>query len=289
MKETIKRFLAFLRRNRAYSRLLSFFLSVVLVFYVIPTTIYSKAAELIEDANVTLGAEAYISDNTSAQNTKEIDPIGELFEDVSLREESAKHFRLEDGTYIAAQYNYPVHKLDSNGEWQDIDNALLDSGSEFSNSDARIKFAKKINGSSELFALHDGNTKLTLSLINAVKGTVGEVTNNTDAQTDTELQKMMNLEKLSSRVIYRDILDGVDLEYVAYSHNVKENIIVKERMDSYIYSFELKLNGLTPILTENGDIELINDKTEALMYFIPAPWCSILMGTMLPQICRAIL
>ena len=251
------------------TKLLSFTLSLILVFYVIPSTIYTKAAELFD------GSDEPISEvdasSSSAGSASASQPTGVLFEDVSLREESVKHFHLEDGTYLAAQYNYPIHTKDSSGEWQDIDNALSESGSEFINSNARIKFAKKINGSSELFALHDGNTKLTLTLIDARKGVVGEVTNNSDAEADTKLQKMMNLEKLSASVIYRDILDGVDLEYVAYSMNVKENIIVKEKKDSYAYSFEFKLNGLTPTLTENGDIEIKEDGSDEIKYLIPAP------------------
>ena len=186
-----------------------------------------------------------------------------------FREESVKHFRLSDGSYIAAQYNSPVHTLDENGVWQDIDNSLSKSGSEFSNPTARIKFAKKITGNSTLFSLHDGNDKITLSLIGANKGTVGTVTNGSDAEEDTELQKMMNLEKLSSSIVYKDILDGVDLEYVAHSNNVKENIIVKTKRDSYSFSFEFKLNGLTPTLTSSGDIEICNDGGE-IKYLIPA-------------------
>ena len=268
MKERVKSILKFIRRERTLTKILSFALCLVMVFYVIPSTIYTKAAELLENED---GAEAAPLTNIDSEQSEVETNNGVLFEDVSLREESAKHFHLEDGRYVAAQYNYPVHILDQNGEWQDIDNALVESGSEFTNSNARIKFAKKINGSSELFALHDGNTKLTLTLIDAVKGTVGEITNLTDTESDTELQKMMNLEKLSASVIYRDILDGVDLEYVAYSMNVKENIIVKEKKESYSYSFELKLNGLTPTLTESGDIEIRSDGTNGLTYIIPAP------------------
>ena len=267
MKEKMRSFFRFIRRNSVMTKLLSFALCIVMVFYVIPSTIYTKAAELLDSEETAVNSDIPTASGVGAGESQ---PTGVLFEDVSLREESVKHFHLEDGTYLAAQYNYPVHTKDTNGEWQDIDNSLSDSGSEFSNSNARIKFVKKINGSSELFALHDGNTKLTMSLLGAKNGTVGEVTNGQDAEADTKLQKMMNLEKLSSKVIYRDVLDGVDLEYVAYSMNVKENIIVKERKDSYSYSFELKLNGLTPTLAESGDIE-IRDGEGAVKYVIPAP------------------
>lgn len=271
MKEKIKSTLKFMRRNRTFTKLLSFILSVVMVFYVIPSTIYAKAAELIDGMQASDSAAVGDIDSDSFNSESNTQFKGVLFEDVTLREESVKHFHLEDGNYVAAQYNYPIHTLDSNGEWQDIDNALSDMGNEFSNSNARIKFAKKINGSSELFALHDGNTKLTLTLLNANKGTVGEITNATDTGGDTELQKMMNLEKLSASIIYRDILDGVDLEYVAYSMNVKENIIVKEKKSTYSYSFELKLNGLTAIITDSGNIEIRSDDSNELMYVIPAP------------------
>ena len=48
---------------------------------------------------------------------------------------------------------------------------------------------------------------------------------------------MMTLDRLSSEITYAGILDGVDLQYVAESVHVKENIIVKKLKDSYSYSF----------------------------------------------------
>ena len=271
MKKRMIALASFLRRNKVFTKSLSLVLSLVLIFYVIPSTIYIKAAEALDN----IGNDAADATDVSVgiDNSINTDSVldGILFEATELREENVKHFRLSDGNYIAAQYNYPVHYSDENGEWQDIDNTLHDSGAEFSSSDARIKFAKKITGNSSLFTLHDGSSKITLSLIGAEKGTVGEVRNSEDAKTDTELQKMMHLEKLSASVIYRDILDGVDIEYVAHSKNIKENIIVKKKQDSYSYLFELKLNGLTPTLTESGDIELSDDTTGEIKYTIPAP------------------
>ena len=272
MKERIVNIIKFLKRNKAFTKTLSMFLSIILVFYVIPSTIYAEAAEFIED--ITKNAEE-IDLETVAKEA--------VFEDKSLREESVKYFRLSDGSYVAAQYNYPVHSLDENGKWQDINNTLFKNGSEYSNENARIKFAKKINGSSILFALHDGNAKITLNLIGAQKGTKGEVVNGNDAAEETELQKMMNLENISASIIYKDIIDGVDVEYVAYSNNIKENIIVKEKKNNYSYSFELKLNGLSPILRDNGDIELVDDDTQKIAYIIPSPTVFDASGEFAPR------
>ncbi|MBR2971776.1 MAG: hypothetical protein IKC61_02475 [Clostridia bacterium] len=276
MKQRIHLAMSYLRRNRIATRLLSAALSFVLLFYVIPSTIYAEIAEAFDQTdseNYAINNETAINDlyneeyKVTAENV--LDEI--IYEATELREENVKHFRLSDGSYLAAQYNSPVHVLDEYGQWQDIDNSLSESGGEYSNASASVKFAKKITGNHTLFTLHDGDTKITLSLIDAVKGTVGSVKNNSDAEETTKLQKMINLEKLSSSIMYKDILDGTDLEYVVYSKNVKENIIVKEKKDSYSYTFDLKLNGLTPALTESGDILLTDDLTGEVKYTIPAP------------------
>ena len=80
-----------------------------------------------------------------------------MYEILGRREENVKHFRLGDGSFVALQYDAPVHYLDADGAWQEIDNRLAEDGSEYATSDARIKFAKKITGNETLFTLHDGN------------------------------------------------------------------------------------------------------------------------------------
>ena len=82
--------------------------------------------------------------------------------------------------------------------------------------------------------LHDGNRKITMSLNDAIKKTTGVVTNHTtefDSEA-TQLQKLMTLDNLSSEILYADILDGVDLQYVVEPLNVKENIIEKKRKNT---------------------------------------------------------
>ena len=79
----------------------------------------------------------------------------------------------------------------------------------------------------------------------------------------------MTLENLNSTIIYRDVLSGVDVEYVLTANDIKENIIVKEKAEEYTYSFTLKLNNLTATLTESGDVLIMNG--EQVAYEIPAP------------------
>ena len=239
---------------------LSVILSILMVIYLLPLTIF---ADSFRDHQ-----------KQQSQNEEEILTINsDVFELKELREESVKYFRLKDGTVAAVQYDMPVHTLDEAGEWQDIDNTLASSGSEYSTSNARVKFAKKTTGNNVLMTLHVGYYKLTMSLDGAKKKVTGNVTNfvsEFDADTP-KIQKMTTLDGLSASILYENILDNIDLEYIAVSNNIKENIIVKSRADAYTYTFTLKLNNLTAVL-ENNEIVLSDAKTGETVYVIPAPY-----------------
>ena len=250
--------------KRIALRMLSIVISFLMIFYLLPMSVYADFIDQIGSSSET--------EETDTTDTEE-DLLKDIFEVTDRREESVKHFRLEDGSYVAVQYDVPVHYLDESGEWRDIDNTLSASGNEYSTSNAKIKFAKKITGNETLFTLHDGNRKITMSLDGALKKTAGQVTNTSTEfdESATKLQKMMTLDKLSSRILYADILDGVDLEYVVESLNIKENIFVKEKKDSYSYTFTIKLNNLEAELNDDGSVSIYDPDSEEIVYTIPAP------------------
>ncbi len=247
-------------------RLVSLLLSLALIIVGLPLTVFAEGiSELVENASS-------VDKNAESSDQEVADILTDSFEVTELREETVKHFRTEDGSYVAAQYDMPVHYLDDNGKWQDIDNTLSESGSEYSTRDAKVKFAKKITGNESLFTLHDGNGKITMSLDGAIKKTQGVVVANESANDSmTKLQKMMALDKLSGTIVYADILPGVDLEYVVQPYQVKENIIVKETQDEYVYSFTIKLNNLDAVLNEDGSVSIVDPDTDEIVYGIPAP------------------
>ena len=236
-------------------RSIAAFLTLVMVFNLLPLSAFAQGSSLAP----------------SADNSYE--RLGDMFEVESLREESVKHFRLEDGSYIAAQYKGPVHYLDENGLWQDIDNSLSLDGNEYSTSNAKIKFAKKITGNESLFTIHEDNYKLTMSLNNAIKKTVGSVVDDhaTDLDNATDLQKMMTLGNITSEIIYEDILSGVDLQYIIEFGSIKENIIVKQQQSVYNYTFTIKLNNLQAALNDKGGVSIYDPNTDEVQYLIPAP------------------
>ena len=239
MKKKIGKAMSFLSRRRIATKVLSMTLSLVLLFYVIPTVIYAEISDAFSsdgragDTGASVGVAA-------ADGSDKLNEDHPLYEVNELREENVKHFRLADGSYVAAQYASVVHYLDEAGVWQDIDNTLSYDGSEsFLTKDARIKFSKKINGSGKLLSLKNGDYQIDIGVVNGISGSIGESFSFADSETATELQKMLNLEKLSSMVRYPAIFSGADMEFLTHSNSIFKKITVNERSDSYAYSFEI--------------------------------------------------
>lgn len=92
---------------KQFKRIIALLLSITLLGQMIP--VEATAASTAEDQNATLPGEA----STVV--------LGEVSQS---REESVKHFRMGDGSYIAVDYGMPVHYADD-GIWVDIDNTLI--------------------------------------------------------------------------------------------------------------------------------------------------------------------
>ncbi len=86
----------------------------LMVFYVLPVNCLSDIVSALS------GEETEITENeTMSSLDKEVYVLGE---DISKREESVKHFRMSDGSFVAVQYAENVHYLDSDGTYAEYDN-----------------------------------------------------------------------------------------------------------------------------------------------------------------------
>lgn len=105
--------------------------------------------------------------------------------------------------------------------------------------------------------IKDDNYKINFGLIgaNGVKGITVTNPQGVDSST-TKLEQLTIVKKNVSSVIYEDILTDVDLQYVVIGNDVKENIIVKSKSESYSYTFSLKLNKLYAEMQEDGTVGL---------------------------------
>ena len=118
-------------KKSLWTRLLSLLLAVVLCVELLPAV--GSAVSPSEDLEHTV------------EGTVE-EPAEVAFEEASLRGERVKHFRMGDGSYVAVQYDVPVHHQDADGRWQDIDNTLEPVGQTYAVEDGSVAFAASLNG-----------------------------------------------------------------------------------------------------------------------------------------------
>ncbi|MBQ2445135.1 MAG: hypothetical protein II272_01710, partial [Oscillospiraceae bacterium] len=106
--------------KKLFCKLLSILLVATLLVQLVPASVFAVEEE--PSAQSTSREEMTTDHLTEGEENTESGTIPSiLFEEESLREESVKHFRMDDGSYIAVQYGTPVH-YEENGQWVEYDN-----------------------------------------------------------------------------------------------------------------------------------------------------------------------
>lgn len=207
-----------------------------------------------------------------------------IIEDESQREESVKHFLMPDGSYKAVVYTQPVHRMDANGVWQDIDNRMDESTVKnkqaYVTSDGRTVFSKKISSKdATVFELTENGYSIKVSFANdGIKNTTAKLSNHAEkykptGADDIETQyKKLNMIDNNTTIAYRNLLKGMTLEYVLSGNDVKENIVIKRKADDYTYAFIYELENLFAELNEDGSIALFDENSGDFVCEIPAPY-----------------
>ena len=297
-------------------RAFTLFLAIWILVGMIPSTALSLGTESSSD-NTDVNSDPIVNSSsdsgTAAVTTAYIDTSVEVIpnedyneseivtvrEDESLREENVKHFDIGGGVYRAVSYSYPVHRKDSEGKWQDIDNTLTlqtaDKKSSYKTADLRLEFAQAFSKNEKIFTLSENGYSLSMTLTaednnnNLVQRAIGSSNNNITAKSasvenhkvrsktflgeDVE-EQIENAVKIDNktRVKYEDVSENVDIEYIIEYNDIKENIIVNAVCDSYVYTFSLETEGLVAAMGEDGAVYLSDDETKELIYIIPAPY-----------------
>lgn len=266
-----------MKNKRKLKKLILFLVTLFISSQLFSLTINAVSSDVPEDYVPSTETTEDSSEAFSIEAKDEIllkQELGELtFEIESMREENVKHLRLEDGTYQAVVYGDSVHRKSSRGTWEEIDNSLYEINGAISTSDSRVKFANQTSALGSLFMLQEGKYKVAFGLKNAKESTAIAVTNaKTEADINTtKLQRLTTVEKITSSIIYENIIDNTDIEYFLVSNSIKENIIVKKPSRVYDYTFTLSLDGLVAEL-DGGDIILSDADTRVVVYHIPAPY-----------------
>lgn len=256
-------------------------MAAVLAIQVIPFSAMAVGDEI----NDTIDHEAII-DKLHTDEAENAEAQAIVAEETGMRSENEKHYRLEDGSYVAAQYPTAVHYKDENGNWVDIDNTLSFEESKsdedfdgYTNSENSFSVKLANDAKDQLFRLNDGESSVSMKLSeSAVQSSEISVENaDSTAAVQSELtieeqnEAAMSLDALTSKAEYVDVMPGVDLEYTVMPDGVKEYIVVNEKLSDYEFSFELALGDM--YLRENDDnsISIMTAGGEE-KYIIPAPY-----------------
>ena len=250
----------------------SLLLVVCMLLSILPGHAFVAAAEADVTAPENLTSEAQPAPNEAVATVVE--------EDTSLRGEYEKHFLMSDGSYQAALYNEPVHKLEA-GKWVEIDNTLTlrtvaDGTAQYktANGLADVSFSQSFGD--RLVTLRQDDYSVSWGVqafsdklsANASAGLVrpvqAEVGTSELSALSAEEQKTL-ASKASSTLRYRNALrQNVDLEYVVLPSRVKENIILQSPQDISYYVVTLYTENLSARLLENREIEFYNDGEEVI-------------------------
>jgi len=255
--------------SKTLRSILSVFIAVALVLTAIPFTAIAEAIDISD-----VKAEVETVDNSADSNVKEQSKtapsiLGEL---VDKRESNVKHFKMSDGTITAAVYPYDVHFENADGKFLDIDNSLssendgTDDVFSNKNNETFVKFMKKSNPN-KLYTINKGDHKIKVSIdgVSKVEAVLQE--NNKNTVTDEKY----TLKNIGSKISYADILNNTDIEYTLISTEIKENIILKEKVDfnSLIYTYHLS-ESINAVQKDSKNITLY-DKDGNFVFNISAP------------------
>lgn len=228
-----------------------------------------------------------------------------------LRNEYEKHFVCEDGSFVVATYNDPVHYKE-NGQWKEIDNSLKLTTDTKSSSKKSMYTPKsgivdveipqsfsngqKVSATNKGYTIsfvanHDktihknkptaivkdvedlASSKIADESVVAQKSVETTATFSTESDITTFNNDVMAVDNQSGAVVYENVFGNDDLEYIVTTNSIKENIVVNEKQNSYTYSFDMDFGELTPIVNEDNSIRVVNpEDTEETIFYIEAPY-----------------
>ncbi len=197
---------------------------------------------------------------------------GAMREIVKERKHNAKVYACGNGTKKAVFCNRPIHYYNLDEEaFIEIDNRLTDTGDglETCANTFRTRFEKRAK-SGKIFELTKYKHKVGLFSREAATqgGCMLEACGCGDAHDWTK-----------SKVVLKNVKNNVDIEYTVDTDRVKEDIIVRDKAESYEFNFDLSIENLFVESAADGSrLELKSEQTGVTQFYIPAPFMTDAAG-----------
>ncbi|MCR3906244.1 MAG: DNRLRE domain-containing protein [Tenericutes bacterium] len=255
-----KQILIFVRLLDASKKILVFLALLGQISSLVPwNALHAISTDIVEPIDVQDTLKDYPATIDPNFDYSEIKLLGEVN---SLRTNNTKTFQRVDGSYVVSIYNDAVH-YDENGTFESIDNSLgYESKSDLYTNKAnafKIKLPKKLDENKRI-KLELDKYSVDWRVISINKSSIDIEKN------DAKSNNLKELTDISQKVTYRNIMTGVDLEYIVNGTNVKENIILEKYINNFSISFEYSLKNLT-LVQENDQVIFINDNGDEIFNF----------------------
>ncbi len=171
-----------------------------------------------------------------------------MIELIDKRKPNEKHFLKDNGNIEVQLFREKVHYL-KNGKYEEISNELKETNNSFENeeNDYKVIFNKTNSG------------------IKYVKGDYYlEIIPKCTHIKEYEIEKNT---KNISKILYKNIFANIDLEYVLSFSGVKENLIVKDKIENEKVEYEIKSN--LEINVENNSLFCKNERETVFTFIVP--------------------
>ncbi len=172
-----------------------------------------------------------------------------LYEDTEKRGVNTKHFRLQNGNFMAVMYDRPVHKLDQRtGKYVDIVSEVNETETEYETIMDRFKVRMPKSAGNDKFIIveKDGREvgwKLIPRSSSRQKKSVAMFARKPKRDSfDVCNRHSVKYEKADT---------NTDLQYDISDNGVKESIVLAKNPNCNTFTFKLKLKGLVPMLSED--------------------------------------
>ena len=187
----------------------------------------------------------------------------------TMRGENEKVFRMSDGTLQAVVYDYPIHYQDDNGKWKNIDNTLKTKDDEYVTKHSKydISLSKKYE-TGKTVEISDENYDVSWGFVDTNKANAKK--EEKDTKTLKGDKKYTTLPNTSSETVYKNIYDGVDVEYILKGNEIKENLILNSKDVQNEFEIEYRFKKLIAVQKDDKTIQLKNNKKK-VVYTIKAP------------------
>ncbi len=233
-------FLALARLNWRMRKFFAILGIIAILGSLLPNIPKTYAYSIPEDESIQETTDT-IQYPTTTDEDFDISNIELLGEVESMRTENTKTFQRVDGSFVVALYSNSVH-YQKDGQWKNINNSLsLESEDEtYTNQENAfsVKFPKSLEENKSIKLTMD-DYAISWSILEISKSSIEVV------DSDVKTINMKELTGIYQEVAYKNVMNGVDIQYILNGTKVKENIVLNRYIENFSLTFEYSVKNLS--------------------------------------------